>query len=144
MTEEHQDSDSVDPRQAVPVLDSHVHFWDPRGSISYPWLREIPPLDRPFLPDDFAALSPADTSAIFVETGSAEEHADAEVEWVRDQAEQHPWIVGAVAHVRLEDPQAAPAAAGRYAKDPYAGTANGTQVQLWTCNGQGNEQWNLG
>ncbi|MBW8806736.1 MAG: hypothetical protein JF587_23210 [Catenulisporales bacterium] len=25
-----------------------------------------------------------------------------------------------------------------------AGTANGSLVQLWACNGQGNQQWNLG
>jgi len=24
------------------------------------------------------------------------------------------------------------------------GTANGSLVQLWACNGQGNQQWNLG
>lgn len=101
------------------ILDSHVHFWDPRGSISYPWLSEAPPLNRPFTPEDFDALRPARTSAIFVEAGRTEEHAAAEIEWVRDEAQRHPWIVGAVAHVRLEDPESARTSIGRYADDPF-------------------------
>ena len=101
------------------ILDSHVHFWDPRGTVDHPWLLEAPALDRPFTPADFAGFRPADTSAIFVEAGSAEEHAAAEIEWVRDEAKQHPWIVGAVAHVRLEDAQATATAISRYADDPF-------------------------
>ncbi|MEY9931454.1 putative TIM-barrel fold metal-dependent hydrolase [Catenulispora sp. GP43] len=93
-----------DQRRESAVLDSHVHFWDPRGGISYPWLRDVPALDAPFTPDDFALFRPADTSVISVEAGRADEHAAAEIEWVRDTARRHPWLVGAVAHVRLEDP----------------------------------------
>ena len=101
------------------VLDSHIHFWDPRGSISYPWLREVPPLNAPFTTDDFDAVRPANTSVVFVEAGRADEHAAAEIEWIRDEAERHPWLAGAVAHVRLEDPQSARAVIGRYADDPF-------------------------
>jgi len=101
------------------VLDSHVHFWDPTGTISYPWLEDAPSLNVPFTPDDFAAVRPEDASAVFVEAGCAQEHAGAEVEWVRDQAVRHPWIVGAVAHVRLEDPESARTAIDRYADDPF-------------------------
>lgn len=101
------------------VLDTHVHFWDPRGGIDYPWLQEVPPLDRPFTPDDFAAFRPAGTSVVFVEAGRAERHADAEIAWVREEARRHPWIVGAVAHVRLEDPAAARDAVRRHGDDPF-------------------------
>ncbi|NUR24305.1 MAG: amidohydrolase family protein [Catenulispora sp.] len=119
MTDEHQDPVSPGRRRAATVLDSHVHFWDTRGSISYPWLSEVPPLDRPFTPEDFDALRPADTEAIFVEAGRAEEHAAAEIDWVREQARRHPWILGAVAHVRLEDPDTARTAISSYAADPF-------------------------
>lgn len=101
------------------VLDSHVHFWDPQGGISNPWLQDIPLLNVPFTPDRFAAVRTANTSAIFVEAGSAPEQAAAEIEWVRQEAGRHPWIVGAVAHVQLEDLDAARSAIERYADDPF-------------------------
>ena len=104
-------------RSTQAVLDSHVHFWDPRR-ISYPWLSEAPDLDRPFTPGDFAALRPMNSSAIFVEAGRAEQHAAAEIEWVRAEADQYPWVVGAVAHVPLEDPASAETTIRRYADDP--------------------------
>jgi L-fuconolactonase len=107
------------PKDVATVVDTHVHFWDTRGGIDYPWLRQVPPLDRPFLPDDFAALRPPGTSAIFVEAGRADRHADAEIAWVRREARRHPWIAGAVAHVRLEDPASAPAAIARHGRDPF-------------------------
>jgi L-fuconolactonase len=119
MTDEHHDPVPPDRRRDATVLDSHVHFWDTRGNISYPWLKEAPPLERPFTPEDFDAVRPAHSEAIFVEAGRAEEHAAAEIEWVREQARQHPWIVGAVAHVRLEDPETARTAISRYAEDPF-------------------------
>lgn len=101
------------------VLDSHVHFWDPRGSISYPWLDDVPPLNVPFTPEDFDAFRPANTSTVFVEAGRADEHAEAEIAWVREAAQRHPWLVGAVAHVRLEDPETARTVIGRHAEDPF-------------------------
>jgi predicted TIM-barrel fold metal-dependent hydrolase len=36
------------------LLDSNVHFWDPRR-LTYPWLGQVPSLDRPSRP----ATSPA-------------------------------------------------------------------------------------
>lgn len=115
----HQAPDAPRPLNTAAVLDTHVHFWDPRGDIDYPWLREVPPLDRPFLPDDFAAFRPAGTSAIFVEAGRADRHADAEIAWIREEARRHPWIVGAVAHVRLEDPASARDAVRRHHEDRF-------------------------
>jgi L-fuconolactonase len=112
------DSSGLLDLDAGAVLDSHVHFWDPQR-LSYAWLSEAPPLDRPFTPDNFAALHSATVSAIFVEAGVDAQHSVAEVEWVRDQARRCPWILGAVAHVPLEDPVPAEAAIRRYADDPF-------------------------
>lgn len=100
------------------MIDSHVHFWDPTR-LSYQWLSEAASLNRPFTPDDFAALHTANISAIFVEAGVDAPDAAAEVDWVREQARQRPWILGAVAHVPLEDPAPAEAAIRRYADDPF-------------------------
>ncbi|NUP46239.1 MAG: amidohydrolase family protein [Catenulispora sp.] len=112
-------TETTETTETTEVLDSHVHFWDPRGDISYPWLSGAPPLNRPFLPDDFAAVRPPHSSAVFVEAGRVEKDAAVEIEWVREQAEHHPWIVGAVAHIQLEDPQAAQPAIDGYAQDPF-------------------------
>lgn len=108
---------SVDP-DAVAVLDSHVHFWDPQR-LSYPWLSEAGSLNARFAPADFASLHPATVSAIFVEAGVDPRLSLAEVEWVLEQADQCPWILGAVAQVPLEDPGAAEAAIRRYADNPF-------------------------
>lgn len=113
-----QGSNQTHSRDDVAVLDCHVHFWDPTR-LSYQWLSEAASLNRPFTPDDFAALQTADVSAIFVEAGVDKPRAAAEIEWVREQARQHPWILGAVAHAPLEDPVAAEAAIRRYADDPF-------------------------
>lgn len=32
---------------------------------------------------------------------------------------------------------------GKCLDDPNSNTANGTYLQIWTCNGQSNQQWHL-
>lgn len=118
MTASQQDPHSGGRQDTEAVLDSHVHFWDPRH-IGYPWLSQAAALDRPFTPHDFAAVRSANASAIFVEAGADPRQAAAEVEWVRAQTARHPWILGAVAHVALEEPTLASAAIWRHADDPF-------------------------
>ncbi|MFI0898966.1 amidohydrolase family protein [Streptomyces sp. NPDC020983] len=100
------------------VLDSHVHFWDPRH-LAYPWLADVPALDRPFSPDGFLGGAPEPVEAVFVEAGRNPGQAGDEVEWVRGLARTRPWIRGAVAHVSLDDPAGAPDAVRRFAADPF-------------------------
>ncbi|MEV6643808.1 amidohydrolase family protein [Amycolatopsis sp. NPDC051371] len=92
------------------VLDSHVHFWDPRR-LRYPWLDDVARLDRPFTPD----LFPVRHDVIVVEAGRVAADAVAEIAWMRREAQRHPWIRGIVAHADLENP----AEAGRFADDPF-------------------------
>lgn len=113
-----QETDSGDSGHTEGVLDSHVHFWDPRR-LRYSWLSEAPQLNRPFTPEDFATLHSTSVSAVFVEAGADAGQHTAEVDWVREQARQCPWILGAVAHAPLEDPAPAEAAIRRYAVDPF-------------------------
>ena len=100
------------------MLDSHVHFWDPRN-LSYPWLSEVPVLNRPFTPEILLGEYSAPIQAIFVEAGAATHHAGAEIEGVRQAARRHPWIRGAVAHVPLEDTLRAQAAIRWHGADPF-------------------------
>ncbi|WP_405577569.1 amidohydrolase family protein [Streptomyces sp. NBC_01190] len=101
-----------------PVIDSHVHFWDPRRLV-YPWLAEAPPLNRPFTADDFAAAVPEPVEAVFVEAGRADDQAGQELEWVRAMARTRPWIRGAVVHVSLADIRSAASRVARHAGDPF-------------------------
>ena len=100
------------------LLDSHVHFWDPRH-LTYPWLAEVPPLNRAFTPEDLAAQRPEPVDVVFVEAGRAAHQAGAEIDRVRRAARHRPWIRGAVAHAELEDPARARPVIRAYAGDPF-------------------------
>ena len=54
------------------IIDTHVHLYDPRR-LSYPWMKQAPALDRPYLTDDFARLTAGvDIEAmVFVEVDTA-------------------------------------------------------------------------
>ena len=68
-----------------PIIDSHLHLWDPR-QLTYPWL--TPPLNQAFLPRDFqAATAPVQVEAmVFVECGAAPDQALKEARWVQERA----------------------------------------------------------
>ncbi|HTJ72533.1 MAG TPA: amidohydrolase family protein [Actinospica sp.] len=100
------------------ILDCHVHLWDP-NRLTYAWLDEAPPLNRAFTADVFTAVRPASVEAIFMEAGRDERQAVDEIAWVKEQAERHPWIRGAVAHVPLERPAEAVELIARHAADPF-------------------------
>lgn len=91
---------------AVPMIDSHVHFWDPER-LSYPWLEEEPRLNRRF---DLADLASATGRAplegfIFVEGNPVPEQALDEARMIREIAEQDSRLLGIVAFADLTRPQ---------------------------------------
>ena len=47
------------------MIDAHVHFWDP-DRWDYPWLDEVPPLRRPYLPADLLVDGPNPDGVVFV------------------------------------------------------------------------------
>lgn len=112
------DQPSGGTAEHTPPLDSHVHFWDPQY-LSYPWLAEVPALDRHFSPAGFLGEVPEPVEAVFVEAGRGPHQAAREVDWVRSLARTQPWIRGAVAHVSLDDPAGAPQAIRGFAADPF-------------------------
>ncbi|WP_327287617.1 amidohydrolase family protein [Streptomyces sp. NBC_01198] len=113
----YQSSDGVAAKREA-VFDSHVHFWNPRH-LDYPWLSDVPVLDREFSPSDFLDEVSEPVEAVFVEAGRTPEQAADEVRWVRGLALTRPWIRGAVAHVDLDNPLTAPEAVRRFAADPF-------------------------
>lgn len=106
------------PSPRLRVIDSHVHFWDPRR-LAYPWLQTVPRLDRAFTDSDLLHSLPEPVEAVFVEAGRLPGQAAEEVRWVRQLARTRSWIRGAVAHVSLDDPVGAPRSIREQAADPF-------------------------
>ncbi|MCP5516158.1 MAG: amidohydrolase family protein [Verrucomicrobiales bacterium] len=88
---------------AISFTDAHVHFWDP-ARFRYAWLADLPALNRPFLPADFAAASreTPPTEMVFVECGADPGQSLAEVDWAIDLARSEPRLKGIVAHAPIE------------------------------------------
>jgi L-fuconolactonase len=82
------------------VIDTHVHFIDPRR-IDYPWLADpvLAPINRPFLPEDLAPVLEANgvRAAILVQTRSSLEESKEFLAY----AQAHPWLAGVVAWADL-------------------------------------------
>jgi len=79
----------------TPLIDSHVHVWDPAVN-HYAWLSGE--LARPYLPDEYRAGAPQTTGVIFVEADAgdslSEAHWVASLDW--------PELLGIVAQAPLE------------------------------------------
>ena len=92
------------PLPDFPIIDAHLHVYDPRR-FSYPWMKAVPKLDRPHLPDDFHALTGgvAVERAVFVEVDVAPESRLAEAEFVSELAGADPLIAGMVVSVALDE-----------------------------------------
>ena len=88
---------------ALTIIDSHVHLWDP-VQFRYAWLDGLPALDRSVTAADFrAATSSAEVSKfIFVECGCEPAQSLAEVDWICTLAKSEPRFKGIVAHASLE------------------------------------------
>jgi L-fuconolactonase len=86
-----------------PIVDTHLHLWDP-GHIRYPWLDNVPLLNRPHLLEHYRAATagiPIE-SMIFVQCEADFTAFEAEAEWVAGLAKIEPRIKGLVAWAPLE------------------------------------------
>ncbi len=95
---------SVSQAAATPVIDTHIHFYDPRRPAGIPW----PPqsdkvLYRPVLPASFAEVAKpvGVTGAIVIEASARPE----DNRWVLDLVKGNPMIVGFVANLSPGTPQ---------------------------------------
>ena len=90
--------------QRMRVVDSHVHFWDP-AAIRYPWLEQVPAIERAFLPYDYFASSDPD-AVIFVEANCDTSETGSELSFVQRLATLEPRVKGIVAYANLLDAHA--------------------------------------
>jgi L-fuconolactonase len=88
----------------IPIVDSHIHFWDTEH-LTYPWLQDIPTLNRAFLPAQLAQAAMAVNlrKIVFVQADCVPEDGLAEAAWVSQLAQTEPRIQGIVAFAPLEN-----------------------------------------
>ena len=86
-----------------PVIDTHLHLWD-INYMSYPWLEDIPPLNRSFSLDDYnKACGDLDVEKmIFMQCECDPSQYKQEVEWVSGLASTEPRLQGIVSWAPLE------------------------------------------
>jgi L-fuconolactonase len=92
-----------DAMPSFPIVDSHVHLYDPT-LLDYPWMADHPDLLHPHLLADLdrAAGRERIDSAVFVEVDVAANLRLREAEWVADMAAAEPRIGAMVASADLE------------------------------------------
>ena len=98
-----------------PIVDAHVHLYDP-GVVTFPWMKAVPKLDRPYLPADFRALTDGVEieALVFVEVDAASGQNLKEAEWVDGLTAVEPRLRGMVASIPLEKGEGARAELDAY------------------------------
>ncbi|MCY3866513.1 MAG: amidohydrolase family protein [Chloroflexi bacterium] len=86
-----------------PIIDTHLHVWDPQR-LRYPWLDDIPLLNKPFLLEDYnRACGPvAVEKMVFLQAEVDFSQFQAEADWVDSLAERDSRLQGIVPWAPLE------------------------------------------
>lgn len=91
-----------------PIVDTHLHLWDP-GRLRYPWIDNIPLLNRAYLLEDYKkACGPVRIEKmVFLQCECIPDQFLQEAEWITSLAQQDPRIQGIVPWAPLEKGEAA-------------------------------------
>jgi L-fuconolactonase len=100
------------------VVDSHLHFWDPRIH-DYSWLESEPQLLRSFLPEDLDTGDSNVSGLVFVQAEARAEQGIAEVEWVNELAADGAPVLGIVAFAPVENTKNLPIVLGQLRSMPH-------------------------
>ena len=102
-----------------PIVDPHLHVWD-IDRIDYPWLRDVPLLNRTFLLEDYnrACDTVAVERMVFLQCEAEFSQFQREADWVNSLADQDPRLQGIVPWAPLENGDAAHADLERLASNP--------------------------
>lgn len=87
-----------------PIVDTHVHLWDIHH-LSYPWLSDVPMLNRNFLPDDYnkACGNLKVEKMVFMQCECDPSQYRQEVAWVSQLALDDRRLQGIIAWAPLEN-----------------------------------------
>ena len=87
----------------IPIIDTHLHLWDV-NQMEYPWLTDIPSLNKSHLPADYlkAVEGLQIEKMVFVQCEVNTAQYEQEIAWVTTQAVEESRIKGIVAWVPLE------------------------------------------
>ena len=86
-----------------PVIDTHLHLWD-TSRLSYPWLNDIPKLNKSFLLEDYneACGDLEVEKMIFMQCECDPSQYTGEVEWVSGLAQRDPRLQGIISWAPLD------------------------------------------
>ena len=90
------------------IVDTHLHIWDP-SELRYPWLDDIPLLNKRYLLEDYRQATADLTTErmVFLQCEVAFDQFLDEARWVAGVAREDPRIEGIVAWAPLEQGEAA-------------------------------------
>ena len=102
-----------------PIIDTHLHVWDPK-LLRYPWLDDIPLLNKPYLLEDYdRACGPvAVEKMVFLQAEVDFAQFQEEADWVDSLAERDGRLQGIVPWAPLETGEAARSALERMSANP--------------------------
>ena len=90
--------------EKLAIVDTHVHLWHPK-QLRYPWLEDVPLLNKPYLLADYTAAHgelPVE-AMVFVQCDTHPDDGLKETAWVTSLAAVEPRIQGIVAWAPLEE-----------------------------------------
>jgi L-fuconolactonase len=87
-----------------PIVDTHVHLWDPRR-FRIPWLDSTPQINQPYVLKEYAEHTQGiDIAAmVYLEVDVAPAYRLLEAQWVNALADREPRLRGIVPSAPLED-----------------------------------------
>ena len=100
------------------IVDAHVHIWDPAG-VDYPWLAEVPQLNRRFTLDDVEAEHTAAGVSSVVLVQAADSIDD--TRHMLETARVNRRVAGVVAWVPIDDVALAESWLDRWNAEPIVG-----------------------
>jgi predicted TIM-barrel fold metal-dependent hydrolase len=91
------------PMPDFPIVDAHLHLWDPRH-FAIPWLDGNATLNRRYTPAEYAEHTQgiAIEAMIYLEVDVDPHYALLEPRWVAERAQEDPRIKAIVAHAPVE------------------------------------------
>ncbi|MGI9542551.1 MAG: amidohydrolase family protein [Cyclobacteriaceae bacterium] len=94
-----------------PIIDTHLHIWDVER-LYYPWLADLPLLNRSYLPEDYSKATQGLNieKMVFAQCECDPKQFLEEADWVVEQSLRDPRIQGMIAWAPLEDGTASEAA----------------------------------